>query len=85
MRKIAESLDTVGNEGMRKLYEAYSTMTITEFRNYCDEIILNSRSPKSKKLTFKRQLHNMANKDKMVKFITNFVLAGEGMSVGNSQ
>lgn len=81
MRKVAESIDTVGDDGMRKLYDAYGSMTIGQFRDFCDELIANSRSPKSKKLTFKRQLHNMSNKDKMVKFMTNFVLAGEGMSV----
>jgi hypothetical protein len=81
MRKISEASDTVGDNGMQKLFDAYQNMTIGQFRDFCDEVIANSRSSKSKKLTFKRQLHNMANKDKMVKFITNFVLSGEGMAI----
>jgi hypothetical protein len=81
MRKVSEERDTVGDSGIHKLYTAYDEMTIGEFRNHCSELVKNSRSSKSKKLTFIRQLHTMNTKDKMVKFMTNFILSGEGMSV----
>ena len=81
MRKINEKLDTVGNNGMKKLYEAYETMHSGDFRNFCNEMVKNSRSSKHKKLSFIRELSRMSTKDKMVQFMTNMVLSGEGMSV----
>ena len=81
MRKINEKSDTVGNNGMKKLYEAYESMNTGDFRNHCVELVKNSRSNKHKKLSFIRELSRMSTKDKMVQFMTNMVLSGEGMSV----
>lgn len=77
--------DKFGDTMFAELYTNYGKMTLPEFREYCISLILNNTvSAKAKKDTFVRSLEGDRNKDRMVKRITDIMLAGEGMSTGSA-
>lgn len=73
--------DTVGNDGLKALYEAYGTMDKELFRSFCKETIESSTGKRSTKDTFIAELNKASSKDVMVQKVTNYILAGQGLGV----
>lgn len=78
---IKEEKDTCGDVGFGNLFRNYSVLSLEEFREYCIETIRKSRSPDSKKVQWVNMIKDLPNKDLIVKKVSNFMLAGEGLRV----
>jgi len=73
--------DTVGSEGMEKLFEAYHREDIETFRNTCIGLIQRSSGKADTKDTFTSILLKAKSKDLMVTKVSNYLLAGQGLGV----
>lgn len=73
--------DTVGSDGLKELYVAYGVMETSNFRILCKSMIEKSTGKRETKDTFIRILEGAASKDVMVKKVTNYLLAGQGLGV----
>ena len=73
--------DTVGNDGLKELYAAYGVMETSNFRILCKVMIEKSTGKRETKDTFIRLLDSAVSKDVMVKKVTNYLLAGQGLGV----
>lgn len=73
--------DTVGNDGLKELYAAYGSMETSNFRTLCKGMIEKSTGKRETKDTFIRLLDSAVSKDVMVKKVTNYLLAGQGLGV----
>lgn len=73
--------DTIGNDGLMKLYEAHSYMGIEQFREYCIEMVQSGGGNKPTKDAIISSIENAVNKDFMLKKVNNFALAGMGLGV----
>ena len=73
--------DTVGNDGLKELYAAYGNMETSSFRILCKSMIDKSTGKRETKDTFIRLLDSAVSKDVMVKKVTNYLLAGQGLGV----
>jgi hypothetical protein len=73
--------DTVGNDGLKELYAAYGVMEASNFRTLCKSMIEKSTGKRETKDTFIRLLDSAVSKDVMVKKVTNYLLAGQGLGV----
>lgn len=73
--------DTVGTDGMKQLFNDYSIQSIDEFRNTCKQVIESSTGKRSTKDTFIVELDKARSKDFMLKKVTNYLLAGQGLGV----
>ncbi len=73
--------DTIGNDGLRELYSAYGVMETSNFRILCKAMIEKSTGKRETKDTFIRLLDSAVSKDVMVKKVTNYLLAGQGLGV----
>jgi hypothetical protein len=79
---IQKQNDKFGDSQFETMYKAYREMGPIEFLNWCVEAVeKNCISSRSKKDQFIRELRKMSNKDKMVRMMTNIMLAGEGLGV----
>lgn len=74
-------VDTIGSDGMEKLFEAYSNEDINTFRNTCIGIIQKSSGKSDTKETFTSILLKATSKDFMVTKVSNYLLAGQGLGV----
>lgn len=73
--------DTVGTDGMKQLFADYSVQSIEEFRHTCKQVIESSTGKRSTKDTFLVELDKARSKDFMLKKVTNYLLAGQGLGV----
>lgn len=73
--------DTVGDDGLKRLYEAYGYMGIEQFREFCTVTIESSSGKRETKDKFIREIDNAFSKDTMVRKVTNYLLAGQGLGV----
>ena len=73
--------DTIGSDGLKELYAAYGSMEISSFRILCKSMIEKSTGKRDTKDTFIRLLDSAVSKDVMVKKVTNYLLAGQGLGV----
>ena len=73
--------DSIGQTGMEQLFQNYETMDQETFRVSCKEIIERSTGKRSTKDTFLVELDNARSKDLMLKKVTNYLLAGQGLGV----
>jgi len=73
--------DTVGSDGLKELYVAYGNMETSSFRILCKGMIEKSTGKRETKDTFIRLLDSAVSKDVMVKKVTNYLLAGQGLGV----
>ncbi len=77
------TVDKFGDDTATKMFNAYSSMEIKQFLLFCEQLITeNMVSNKQKKDTFIRAIRECRTKDRAVTKMTNFFLAGEGLSVG---
>lgn len=73
--------DTVGDDGLKFLFEQYATQPIESFRELCKETIEESTGKRETKDLFIREIEKTNTKDKMLKKVTNYLLAGQGLGV----
>lgn len=73
--------DTIGNEGLLKLYEAYSYMGIEQFREYCIALVESGGGNRPTKDAIIEAIDNAVNKDRMLKKANDFCFAGMGLGV----
>lgn len=79
--KVRVKKDTIGDCGLKALYEVYNTMTTEQFRSYCIDVIERSTGKRNTKDKFIREIDSSQYKDLMVKKVTNYLLAGQGLGV----
>ena len=79
--KSRVKVDTIGNDGLKELYAAYGVMETSNFRILCKSMIEKSTGKRETKDTFIRLLDSAVSKDVMVKKVTNYLLAGQGLGV----
>jgi hypothetical protein len=78
-------VDKFGDSMFAELYGNHSKMSLEPFREYCISLVQNHTvSAKAKKDAFIRSLQTDRNKDRMVKRVSDIMLAGEGLAVGSS-
>lgn len=73
--------DGIGEDTMKNLYSAYSTLDNNDFRVLCLEAIDKSFAKKATKDKFNALITKCNNKATMLTSVTNFFLAGEGKGV----
>ena len=73
--------DTVGSEGLTFIFEQYSIQPIDLFRVQCAELIEASTGKRETKDLFIREIGKANSKDMMLKKVTNYLLAGQGLGV----
>lgn len=73
--------DTVGSDGLKQLFEQYSKQNVDQFRETCKNVIEASSGKASTKATFIGEVNRAYTKDKMLKTVTNYILAGQGLGV----
>ena len=73
--------DGIGEDTMKNLYAAYSTLDNNDFRILCLEAIEKSYAKKATKEKFNTLITKCNNKATMLTSVTNFFLAGEGKGV----
>ncbi len=78
---IKEDLDTCGDTGFTNIFNSYNSMDVETFKEYCIKKIRESRSPDPKKMLWTKIVTELNNKDKILKKMTDFMLAGEGLRV----
>lgn len=81
MSTVKPQYDTIGTDGLAKIYDAWKTLDIVAFREYCCDLVENSRSPREKKDAIIRDWMNVRNKNTLLLKANNFALAGEGLKV----
>lgn len=74
--------DKMGDEGFAQLNRAYATMDVNSFRSFCINL-LQSRSVSSKEKVGSvcDAIRRDRTNDSILRRVTNFYLAGEGLKV----
>ena len=73
--------DTVGSAGLKQLFECYGTQSFEDFRTTCKGMIENSTGSRETKKRFFAEIDSARSKDMMLKKVTNYLLAGQGLGV----
>jgi len=73
--------DTVGDNGLKQLYQSYESMDKEGFRSFCKHLIEESSGKRATKDSFIVALDRAPSKDRMVRSVTNYLLAGLGLGV----
>ena len=73
--------DTVGNEGLTDLFQAYKDKQLEDFRTYCRDVIERSSGKRSTKDKFIQTISSSRSKNDMLTRVTNYLMAGQGLGV----
>lgn len=73
--------DTIGEDGLKNLYEAYSTMNVEQFRAYCIALVESGGGNRPTKDGIISGINSTNNKDRMLKKANDFAFAGMGLGV----
>lgn len=73
--------DAIGSDGMQELFRNYESQNKEEFRSYCKNTIELSTGKRETKDKFHLELDTAPSKDVMLKKVTNYLLAGQGLGV----
>jgi len=73
--------DTVGNSGLKQLYQSFETQSSEEFRITCISIIEQSSGKRTTKDRFITELNNAKSKNTMLIKVNNYLMAGQGYGV----
>lgn len=79
--KPRATLDKIGDEGLKALWDAFAKQETDAFRNTCIEMIKGSAGKAETKARFTRILESEERKSKMLKTTTDYLLAGQGLGV----
>ena len=74
--------DTLGNDALKALYSAYSSMKIDEFRKYCEKVVQSGGGKQPMKDEIIASMHRPnATQAQILKKAQDFILAGMGLGV----
>ncbi len=73
--------DTIGEDGLKHLYEAYGYMGIEQFREYCIKLVESGGGNKPTKDAIVSEIDNAVSKDRMLKKANDFCFAGMGLGI----
>ena len=74
--------DTLGNEALTGLYEAYKSMDLNEFRQYAESIVQSGGGKQAMKTEIINSMSTpLATKSMILTKAQNFILAGMGLGV----
>ena len=73
--------DTIGDDGLKKLYQAHSYMGIEQFREYCIQLVQSGGGNQPTKDAIIEEIENSPSKDRMLTKTNNFIFAGQGFGV----
>jgi len=73
--------NSVGTDGLKQLFQDYSSQALEEFRATCKLVIETSTGKRATKDTFLVEIDKARSKDVMLKKVTNYLLAGQGLGV----
>ncbi len=74
--------DTLGNESLTQLYEAYETMSFENFRVFAEGVVMAGSGKQPRKLEIISSMYApLATKSQVLKKAQDFILAGMGLGV----
>lgn len=74
--------DTLGNESLSKLYEAFESMDFENFRIFAEGVVMAGGGKQPRKLEIVSSMYSpMATKTQILKKAQDFILAGMGLGV----
>lgn len=73
--------DTLGDDALTALYNAYETMSIDDFRIFAEGVVMAGGGKQPMKLAICESMANATNKYKILTKAQNFILAGMGLGV----
>jgi hypothetical protein len=74
--------DTLGNEALTELYQAYETMGLEDFRIFAEGVVMAGGGKQPRKLEIINSMYDRnATKEKVLTKAQNFILAGMGLGV----
>lgn len=74
----ATMVTPVGEQRQKAMYDAYSKLSLEEFKTYCVDLIQNARKPNPDLI---RKIPTMKDKDQVVMSTSNFIMKGHGFGV----
>ena len=66
---------------IQAVYASYSSMGTDAFKAYCMDVIEGSSGKKETKMKFRSALMLIKSKDRMLKIVNDYYLAGNGLKV----
>jgi hypothetical protein len=74
--------DTLGNEALTELYQAYETMNLEDFRVFAEGVVMAGGGKQPRKLDIINSMYDRnVTKEKVLTKAQNFILAGMGLGV----
>ncbi len=74
--------DTLGNEALTELYQAYNTMNLEDFRIFAEGVVMAGGGKQLRKLEIINSMYDRnVTKEKVLTKAQNFILAGMGLGV----
>lgn len=74
--------DTLGDNALKELYEAYNTMKFDQFRKYCEQVVQSGGGKQPMKDSIIASMHQPnASQSTVLKKTQDFILAGMGLGV----
>lgn len=74
--------DTLGNDALTELYQAYETMDLEDFRVFAEGVVMAGGGKISRKLEIVNSMYDRnVTKEKVLTKAQNFILAGMGLGV----
>lgn len=74
--------DMFGDANAQRLFREYGRANLPTFREFAIALVeAQTVSSKDKKAYFAREIQKATTKDKILKIVTNVMLAGEGLAV----
>lgn len=79
--KVRLKKDTIGEEGLKALYNAYGTMDVVTFKQYCIQLVESGGGNRPTKDSIISSINATNSKDRMLKKANDFCFAGMGLGV----
>lgn len=74
-------VDLIGDAGMKQLFAYYQAFDLVDFKSYCKDVVESSSGKRQTKDRFIHDIDMAPNKDIVLKKVTNYILAGQGLGV----
>ena len=74
--------DTLGNDALTELYKAYDVMSLDDFREFAEGVVMAGGGKQPRKLEIINSMYSpTATKTQILTKAQNFILAGMGLGV----
>ena len=74
--------DTLGNDALTELYKAYDVMSLNDFRQFAEGVVMAGGGKQPRKLEIINSMYSpTATKTQILTKAQNFILAGMGLGV----